>query len=131
MSRITVGLCACVALVGVTACGLRRAPAELEIPSEAARHRAALATVIVANATTSDLRIAFRTAAPLQEVVIGTVAAGQRRRLAPVPAGEPIVLVARKDDGSELTLEARSFPLDAEWVWEIAREAIFKPQVGK
>jgi hypothetical protein len=114
------------------ACALRRAPAELEIPEEAARHRAALATVIVSNATTSTLSIVFRAAPTLvQEVMIGTVSPGARVRLAPVPAGEPIVLVARKADGTELALEARSFPLDAEWVWEIAREATFKAPGAK
>jgi len=109
-------------------CGVfHRTPQELEVPSEAARHRAALATVTVSNATADTLSILFRTApAQGREVVIGTVPPGRRVRLAPVPAGEPIVLAARKADGSELALEARSFPLDAEWLWEIAREANFK-----
>ena len=44
----------------------------------------------------------------------------------PLPAGEPIILLARTNDGRELVLAARSFPLDDEWVWEIANTAVFR-----
>ena len=96
-------------------------------PSEAARHRAALATVFVANATSSTLTIAFHSAnPPSQEIIIGKVQAGARARLAPVPAGEPIILLARQADGSEFVLPARSLGLDAEWTWEIAHDTKFQ-----
>ena len=107
-------------------CASAKTPDALDMAAEAARHRAALAFLTVANETPVQLTIAFRTAAPpIQEVVIGRVAAGARTRLAPVPAGEPIVLIARLQDGAELTLAPRLFPLDAEWTWEIPNDANF------
>jgi hypothetical protein len=109
----------------LTACSVRNSAPD-EPPAEAARHRAALALVSVLNETAGPLIIAFRTAtAPVQEVVIGRVDAGQRARMAPVPAGEPIVLLARSTDGGEHALAARSFPLDAEWTWDIQPDATF------
>jgi hypothetical protein len=104
----------------------------MDPPSEAARHRAALATVVISNETGEPLTIAFQSATPpLQEVTIGRVAVGTRARMAPVPAGEPIILIARRLDGSEFRLAARSFPPDAEWTWEIPQEATFtRPERG-
>lgn len=97
-----------------------------ETPSDATRHRAALATVVVTNATFTALTIAFRSATPpVQEIVIGRVDAGGRARLAPVPAGEPIILIARRADGSEFALPPKSLPLDVEWIWEIPQDATF------
>ena len=105
-------------------CGLRGG--KPDAPAEAARHRAALASVTVENQTTLALSIAFRTATPpVQEVVIGRVAAGAKKRMAPIPAGEPIILVARRDDGGEYQTQARSFALDAEFVWDIPKDALF------
>jgi hypothetical protein len=113
----------CIALSG---CASVQATDPLDMPSEAARHRAALAFLTVSNETPLQLTIAFRTAAPpFQEVVIGRVDAGAKVRLAPVPAGEPIVLVARMQDGAELALPPRLFALDAEWTWEITKDAKF------
>jgi len=113
-------------------CRTARPMEPLEVPSESERHNAALAMVSVVNGTTSQLSIAFRSAnPPVQEVMIGRVPARERARLAPVPASEPIVLIARRDDGSELVLEARSFELDVEWTWEIPRGAIFVKPAGK
>lgn len=115
----------------ILACGLlagcaARAGTPGEPPAEPARHRAALAVVSVLNATATPLTIAFRTASPPpQEIVIGRVEAGQRARMAPVPAGEPIVMLARRADGAEIALPARSFPLDAEWTWDIQPDATF------
>lgn len=107
-------------------CASAGGPGPMDTPSEALRHRAALATVLVTNATTSLLTIAFRTAnPPVQEVIIGRMAAGDHGRLAPIPASEPIVLIARRADGAELVLESRSFALDSEWTWEIPRDATF------
>lgn len=110
----------------LAACASTGPRAGPEIPAEPARHRAALATVIVSNSTLAPLTIAYRSAvSPVKEVVIGRVAGGQRIRLAPVPATEPIVMVARRADGSELVLAPRSFDVDAEWTWEIPHNATF------
>jgi hypothetical protein len=115
-------------LIGLVlvACASAKTTGTADMPSEAARHRAALACLTVSNATPLQLTIAFRTAAPpFQEVVIGRVAAGAETRVAPVPAGEPIVLIARLQDGAELALAPRLFSLDAEWTWEIPKDANF------
>jgi hypothetical protein len=118
-----------IAVLLLGGCAARTSP-ELEAPassSEAARHRAALARVVVANETNLPLTIAFRTATPpLQEVVIGRVASSARTRMAPIPAGEPIILVARREDGAEFQMQARSFSLDAEFVWVIPKDATFQ-----
>ena len=107
-----------------------RAP--VDSPSEAARHKAALATVVVFNATTSDLTIAFRSASQSnQEIVIGRVGGGEKRSMAPVPAGEPIILIARTSDRSEFRLAAQSLPLDAEWVWQIPTDTRFQKPAAK
>src|SRR5207253_11484862 len=96
-------------------------------PAEATRHNAALAYVVVENATTHQLAIAFRTAAaPSRETVIGRVAPGDRVRAAPVPAAEPIILVVRRADGAEFRLDARTLAIDAEWIWRIPRDAAFQ-----
>lgn len=113
-------VCAC-----APACATRSVPPS-DPPAEPGRHRAALAALTVVNRTSQALTIAFRSATPpLQEVVIGKVAPGARAQLAPIPAGEPIILVARSADGGEFALAARSFPLDAEWTWDIPRDATF------
>jgi hypothetical protein len=111
-------------LCAVLACGGSRV--SLDPPSEAARHRAALASITVTNYTTHQLDIAFRSVTPpRQQIGIGSVAPGAQTRLAPVPAGEPIILVARRADGAEYQTLARSFPLDAEWAWIISKDAEF------
>lgn len=116
----------------LSACALQRGTTTVDSPSEAARHRAALATVVVDNATSSALRISFRNATPpVQEITIGTAAPGVRSAMAPVPAGEPIILMARKPDGSQLVLDAQSLPLDAEWTWQIKTDAIFVKPSGQ
>src|SRR5262245_15753045 len=108
------------------ACASAKPSVPIEAPSEEARHRAALATVIVSNGTGAPLMIAFLTATPPpQEVTIGQVAAAAHAQMAPVPAGEPIILIARRVDGNEIRLSARSFAPDAEWTWEIPQDAIF------
>jgi hypothetical protein len=120
MARIFMAILA----AGVAACGARTAPTET--PTEAGRHRAALASVTVANETSLLLEIAFRTAVPpLQEVVIGRVAPGSRVAMAPVPGGEPIIMVARRDDGAEYQSRIQSFPLDGVVVWSIPKSATF------
>lgn len=118
---------AMVVCVFMAACASSGAPAVLDTPVEAARHRAALAIIFVSNETGAPLSIAFRTAVPpLQEVVIGKVEARRLARLAPVPSGEPIVLIARRSDGAVLELAPRIFSLDSEWTWEIAENAPFR-----
>ena len=108
----------------VAACA-GRAP-EVASPDEAARHRAALATVAVINETAHALEIAIRTAVPpIQETIIGRVAADARAPMAPVPAGEPVILVARRDDGAEYQAKVQSFPLDGAVEWKIPKDATF------
>lgn len=81
--------------------------------------RAALATVNVENRTDLHLTIAFRYATePGGEVVIGAVPAGEVTEMAPVPAGEPITLLAR-GDGFEQRLAPRSLEIDQVWTWII------------
>jgi hypothetical protein len=106
-------------------CGARNVPPEAPA-AEAGRHRAALASISVANETSLLLEIAFRTAVPpLQEIVIGRVAPGSKVALAPVPAGEPIIMIARRDDGAEYQSKIQSFPLDGTVVWSIPKNATF------
>jgi hypothetical protein len=106
------------------ACMPARAPQDPAL--DASRHRAALATIVVDNRTTQSLLIAFRPAiAPGGEVVVGRVPAGTQSAVAPVPAQEPILLRARRATGEELELPARSFEMDAEWVWVIPVDASF------
>src|SRR5688572_4051842 len=117
----------------VSACASRAPSAVPDTPADAARHNAALALIAVSNNTTMPLTIAFRNAShPVQEVVIGRVPAGRRARMAPVPAGEPIALVARRADGAEFALRPRLFTLDVEWTWEISHSATFvQPEQAK
>ncbi len=97
------------------------------VPEDEARHRAALTNLIVLNRTTSSLTILFRAATPpLQEVTLGTVRPGFRQAVAPIPAGEPIILIARTADGAEFTVEARSYPLDADFTWDIPAGTVFR-----
>jgi hypothetical protein len=106
------------------ACMPARAPQDPAL--DASRHRAALATVVVDNRTTHPLIIAFRPAlAPGGEVVVGRIPPETKLAVAPVPADEPIVLRARRATGEELALPARSFEMDAEWVWLIPADAPF------
>lgn len=89
--------------------------------------QAALATVSVENRTASALAISFRDAARARGVVsIGVVPPGETRRLAPVPAAEPIILTARNPDGGTLQLPARSFTLDEQWLWVVPADAPFR-----
>ena len=108
------------------ACVPRRVAESPDTPSEAARHNAALATVDVVNNTTSTLMIVVRSAVPpVRDIVIGHVAPGEHARMAPLPAAEPVILIARRDDGTELRLDVRTFAINAEWTWQIPREAEF------
>ena len=107
-------------------CAARRPPVVAEAPVDAARHSAALATITVVNETSLLLEIAFRSAVPpVQEIIIGRTAPGSRVAMAPVPAGEPIILVARRNDGAQYQAKIQSFPLDGAVVWTIPKNAIF------
>lgn len=100
-------------------------------PAGAARRSnvrpAALARLTVENQSGQALAIAYRPAASSgAEVVIGDVAPGANVEVAPVPAGEPIVLIARTRGGAELRLAPRSFELDGAWHWVIPADAVFR-----
>ena len=100
-------------------------PPEAVRPADAGRG-AALASVTVDNRTTRRLAIAFRPAASAgAEVVVGRLGPGRSMRMAPVPADEPIVLIARDETGAALTLTPRTFEIDAEWRWVIAADSRF------
>jgi len=123
--RLVTVLALSIELTG-SACAVFRAESGPTLPDEAGRHGAALSTLIVNNRTPFALQVGYRgSAPPVREVVLGEVAAGARVRLAPIPAGEPILLIARKSDGAELSLPARSYPINDEWVWEIHADAPF------
>jgi hypothetical protein len=111
-------------LAALLAACARHAPPEAGTapgPAEAARHRAALASVTVINETSRSVSIAFRSAAPpVREVLLGTVPPGRAVQLPPVPAREPIVLLARSAAGTTLELPVRSFEIDEEWTWRLA-----------
>lgn len=88
-----------------------------------AERRAALARVVVENRTALRLDIAFRYATSQGgEVGIGTVAAGETLELAPVPAGEPIIFLAR-GPGFERRLSPRSLEIGELWTWAIDPDA--------
>lgn len=87
---------------------------------EPVRARSALATVLVINDTDSRVTVAYRVAGrEAPEITVGRVPPASSAELAPVPAGELIVLIARTDAGGELVLPARSFAIDAVWTWAI------------
>lgn len=114
-----------IVLLLMTACA--STPERVPTPEpDPLRARAALATVRVDNATAENITVLYRIsgrAAPV--VAIGTVPPASVETLAPVPAREPITLIARTDAGSELILPARTFDIDAEWTWKIAADTRF------
>lgn len=89
-------------------------------PAEAARHRAALATLRVDNRTAERLTIIYRPAADAGgPVAVGTVPPRSVALMAPLPAGEPLFLFARIDDGRTFTLPARTLEVEQEWTWVV------------
>jgi hypothetical protein len=93
--------------------------------------RAALATLHVDNATPHRLSVLYRFAVRGDaEVEVGQVPPLARAELAPVPAGEPLVLIARTAAGAEFVLPARSFDIDGKWTWRIPARARFVPRSG-
>jgi len=113
-------------LVLAMACARASAPGPADPGQEAERHRAALATITVQNATAHHLRIAFWPATgPGAPVVVGTVGPDSTGTLAPIPAGEPLILAALAEDSTRLVLAPRSFELGQRWTWRIPADAAF------
>jgi hypothetical protein len=107
------------------------APPSAPGPAEAARHRAALATLHVENRTTHRLTISFRPATPPGGAVgIGVVGSATSALMAPVPAGEPIFLTARTATGARLEIGPRTFDVDEAWVWTVPADARFETGGG-
>lgn len=106
-------------LSAVAGCFGEAARARGSLPGE---RRAALARLVVENRTSTPLAIAFLYAAdpggPGGEVGIGTAPPGARTELAPVPAEEPIILIAR-GEGFERRLDPRTLEIDELWTWVI------------
>jgi hypothetical protein len=50
--------------------------------------------------------------------------------MAPVPAGEALILIARTPTGTELLLPPRTFQLGDHWVWPIPADARFRRPDG-
>lgn len=89
---------------------------------------AELATLRVHNGTDSELVIGYRAAARrATEVIVGKVAPDAQVTVAPVPAGEPIALIATRQDGRVLRLGMRTFEPNEEWLWVIPMDASFEP----
>lgn len=104
-----------------------RAPQPASDP-DPERARAALATLHVDNRTNELLAIFYRIAGRTDaQVGVGRVGPASTAEMAPVPAGEPLILTARTDAGTELTLPPRTFPIDGEWTWRIERGTRFVP----
>jgi hypothetical protein len=115
----------------IAACASAASSVPIDPGREARRHRAALATIVVDNRTSLPLFIAFRPAiGPGAEIVIGNVKAHAAATVAPVPAGEPIVLLARERSGLQLELPPRSFAIDTTWTWLVPADARFVPRAG-
>jgi hypothetical protein len=116
-----------VALVLLAGCAAAP-PAVQPREPEPARARAALASVFVENRTAERIAIAYRlTTRAGAEVVVGHADPGTTIELAPLPAGEPVILIARTQAGGELVLAARSFMLGTAWTWLVPADAQFQP----
>ena len=90
------------------------------------RARAALATLYVQNETTHALVISYQIAGRMPaRVSVGPVDPGSTAEMAPVPAGEPLILIARTVAGAEHTLRPRTFAIDSAWTWRIERSTRF------
>jgi len=107
-------------------CGILPEQGPPELPSEVGANRAALSVVLVHNRTPDTLAILYRgPGAEANEIQIGRAAPNVTVRMAPIPAGEPIRLLARRPDRAELVLPLRSYDLNAEWLWDIPATAAF------
>src|SRR5687767_9116940 len=116
----------CVLMLTITTACASSLPSPLGGEPEAARTRAALASVTVDNRTQFPLTILYTlTTRASVSVTIGRVDSLSVGRMAPVPAGEPIVVFARNSRGDVLTLPPRSFEIDGAWTWTIPIDARF------
>ncbi|HLU24262.1 MAG TPA: hypothetical protein VKZ58_00965 [Longimicrobiales bacterium] len=117
------------ALLPLAACAPRVAERGTLDPEAAPPdRRAALARLTVENRTDYELVIVYREAArPAGVVELGSVEPRQVAELAPIPAGEPIVLAARTPSGAEYRLAPRSFETDELMHWVIPEDAPFTP----
>jgi hypothetical protein len=116
-------------LAGVILC-INCSARSAELPAldpDPERARAALATLRVDNQTTHRIAVFYRHVGRIGEVGIGNVDAGTAAAMAPVPAGEPLILVARNAAGDELLLAPRTFVIDGSWTWNIERGSRFVP----
>lgn len=102
-------------------------PSEPVPEREPGRARAALASLTVDNRSSHRLTILYRLTARSGVVAVGEVRAGAIGEMAPVPAAEPLVLIARTPSGAELTLPPRTLPIGGNWTWTIPADAPFTP----
>lgn len=115
-----------IAGAALAACAPRAPTLPVPESPEAARHRAALAILMVRNDTAEPLRIGYRPAAAAGGVVmVGRVAARDSARMAPVPAGDPLLLRAVDPRGRILVTPPRTFDVDEVWTWRITTQAVF------
>lgn len=121
MTRVA-SVFSCLLLAACASAPVRSPPRD----SDSTRARAALATLIVDNRSIERLTVVYRYAAhPGAEVAVGQSPARAVTQLAPVPAGEPLVLLARTDDARELVLPPRTFTIDGLWTWVVPANARF------
>lgn len=126
MFRWTGRLLILLATLAVPACAMgSRDGARVPAPGEGVR-RAALATITVENRTAERLWIAFHApGTPERTIGVGVVPPLETASVAPVLAGEPIVLSARNEAGAVYRLPPRTFEVDQEWIWVIPPDAAF------
>jgi hypothetical protein len=118
--------------LALAGCAAAHPPGPGQPAPEAERHRAALAILTVKNGTSRHLWIAFRPAVgPGNDVVLGVVGADSTTTVAPLPAGEPVLLAAIAEDSTRVVLPARSFDLGERWTWVIPADAPFVGPAGK
>lgn len=116
----------CCISTATLAAGCAKSSPALPTPEQGGVRKAALARLTIENRTTEHLSIAFRpVGGPGAEIVIGGVGPGTSTELAPILAGEPVILVARTDDGAEFRLQPRTFAADEGWTWVIPGDADF------
>jgi hypothetical protein len=112
----------CLALLACTHAAERPSPRD----PDATRARAALATLVVDNRSLEPITVLYRhTGRAVTEVAVGQVPPRSVAQMAPVPAGEPLVLLARTGAGLELVLPPRSFTIDGVWTWVVPADARF------
>jgi len=125
MRRITLSLLATLVALPL-ACAGRQTGATAPGPGDERARNAALAVLVVDNRTPHRLSVGYTHAGgPDGLVLVGTVAPNDTARMAPVPAAEPLNLLARREDGATLRLPPRSIPVDSTWRWVIPADASF------